>query len=413
MSTRTRTSAVLGWSTFLLMTMTVAARGADKETPITWKKTVIEGRFRSEGVAVADVNKDGKLDVLIGDSWYEAPSWAKHDIRKPGVYGDGLWSYSDCMACWTDDLNGDGWADQIVVGFPGNPAYWYENPQGKLGYWARHEIWNSACNETPLYTDLLGDGRRVLVMGWQPKGKDNEGTMAWFAPAGDPYRPWEMHAVSEQGGPSRQGIPGTQKFSHGLGVGDLNGDGRQDVICTGGWWEQPESARDGHSSWTFHPASLGEAAADMIAYEVTGDGKADIIDSSAHKSGIWWFEQGEKKGGSPVFTRHDLFPDLVSETHALIAADIDGDGLKDLVTGKRFWSHGRSEPGSDKPAKLFWLRASRGADGKVAFTPREIDDQSGIGTQFTVVDFTGDGFLDVVSANKKGVFLLEQSRPAK
>ena len=99
----------------------------------------------------------------------------------------------------------------------------------------------------------------------------------------------------------------------------------------------------------------------MIAYDVNHDGKADVIASSAHQYGIWWFEQGAAKDGSPVFTQHDLFPDLVSETHALIAADINGDGLKDLVTGKRFWSHGTSEAGSDKPARLYWFEASRGA----------------------------------------------------
>ena len=171
-----------------------AARSAEDSSPISWKKTTIEGKFRSEGVAIADVNHDGKLDVLIGDSWYQAPSWARHDIRKPGDYGDGLHSYSECMTCWTDDVNGDGWADQIVVGFPGNAASWYENPKGNPGNWTRHEIWHSACNETPLYTDLFGDGKRVLVMGWQPKGKDNEGQMAWFTPGSDPTQPWEMHA---------------------------------------------------------------------------------------------------------------------------------------------------------------------------------------------------------------------------
>jgi hypothetical protein len=404
--------AALGLSVILLTT--APARGRDKDTPVTWKKTVIEGKFRSEGVAIADVNHDGKLDVLIGDSWYEAPSWAKHDIRKPGDYGDGLRKYSDCMTCWTDDLNGDGWADQIVIGFPGVPAYWYENPKGKAGYWPRHEIWHSSCNETPLYADLFGDGHRVLVMGWQPKGKKNEGQMAWFTPGPDPTKTWEMHAVSE---PSQPGkvipVPGTSQFSHGLGVGDLNGDGHNDVICTDGWWEHPESGRHSATSWTFHPARLGDAVADMIAYDVNHDGKADVIASSAHQYGIWWFEQGAVKEGSPVFTRHDLFPDLVSETHALIAADINRDGLKDLVTGKRFWSHGRSEAGSDKPARLYWFEASHGPDGKVAFTPREIDDQSGIGTQFVVADFNGDGLLDIVTSNKKGVFLLEQIPTAR
>jgi hypothetical protein len=394
------------------MLTTAAAAGGESDTPVTWKKTVVEGKFRSEGVAIADVNKDGKPDVLIGDSWYEAPAWTKHDIRKPGDYGDGLRSYSKCMTCWQDDVNGDGWVDQLVIGFPGTPAYWYENPAGKPRYWTEHEIWPSACNETPLYVDLFGDGRRVLVMGWQPKGKDNEGQMAWFAPGSDPAQAWEMHPVSVPSQPGKV-IPGTFRFAHGLGVGDLNGDGRKDVICTGGWWEQPAAGRQSPGAWRFHPAQLGDAVADMLAYDVSGDGKADVIASSAHKFGIWWFEQGALRDGSPVFTKHDLFPELVSETHALIAADINRDGLNDLVTGKRFWSHGRAEAGSDQPARLYWFEARRGPDGAVAFAPREIDDQSGIGTQFVVADFNGDALLDIVTANKKGVFLFEQVQPAR
>jgi hypothetical protein len=410
MEAREWTAAALAVSA--VMSIAAFVRGDGDGSPISWKKTVIDGRFRSEGVAVADVNKDGKLDILIGDSWYEAPAWEKHDIRKPGDYGDGLHSYSECMTCWADDINGDGWPDQIVIGFPGSPAFWYENPKGNPGYWPQHEIWQSACNETPLYADLFGNGRRVLVMGWQPKGKDNEGQMAWFVPGGDPAQPWEMHPVSEPSPPGKP-IPGSHRFAHGLGVGDLNGDGRKDVICTGGWWEQPPSGSNSTTAWTFHPATLGDAVANMIAYDVNRDGKPDVVDSSAHRYGIWWFEQGEEKDASPVFTKHDLFPELVSETHALICADINGDGLDDLVTGKRFWSHGTNEVGSDKPARLYWFEAQRGSDGKIAFTPREIDDQSGIGTQFVVTDFNGDGLLDVVTSNKKGVFLLEQARPAK
>jgi hypothetical protein len=387
--------------------LSTLAVGADKPA-ISWKKTTVEGKFRSEGVAIGDVNKDGKLDVLIGDSWYEAPSWTKHDIRKPGDFGDGLRSYSKCMAAWTDDVNGDGWVDQIVVGFPGDPSYWYENPKGKDGHWPEHLVWHSACNETPLYTDLFGDGKRVLIMGWQPKGKDNEGQMAWFKPGSNPTEPWEMHAISEPSEPKKP-VPGTFKFSHGLGAGDLNKDGRLDVICTGGWWEQPKDGRSASHSWTFHPAQLGDAVADMVPYDVNGDGHTDVIASSAHRYGIWFFEQGDKG----QFTKRDLFPELVSETHALIVADINGDGLKDFITGKRFWSHGRSEAGSDKPARIYWFEASTNEKGKTTFTPREIDDQSGIGTQFVVADFNGDGLLDIVSANKKGVFILEQVRASK
>ena len=410
MNSRFVLAAALGLSASLF-TSAFAEEGA-KKSPVTWKKTVVEAKFRSEGASIGDVNKDGKNDIFVGDSWYEAPNWTKHDIRKPGDFGDGLHSYSACMTSWADDINGDGWVDQVVVGFPGAPAYWYENPKGKPGYWPQYEIWHSACNETPLYVDLFGEGRRVLVMGWQPKGKENEGQMAWFAPGSDPTQLWEMHAISEPSTPGKEPIPGTFKFSHGLGVGDLNHDGKADVICIGGWWEQPSAGRNASGPWAFHKAKFGEAVADMIAYDVNLDGKADVIDSSAHQFGIWWYEQGAAKAGDPEFTKHDLFPELVSETHALIAADINGDGLKDLVTGKRFWSHGKSEPGSDKPARLYWFEASK-KDGKIEFTPHEIDDQSGMGTQFTVADFNGDGLLDIITSNKKGTYLHEQVRDSK
>src|SRR5579875_1038563 len=235
------------------------------DTGITWKKTVLDKRFLSEGVAVADVNKDGKLDILTGELWYEAPDWKPHRLR-PGKddYREGDKNvYSNSFACWADDINGDAWPDLIVIGFPGAPCHWYENPQGQEGYWKEHMIWHSACNETPAYVDLLGNGKRVLLMGWQPKGKENEGQMAYFTPSEDPAQLWRMHPISE---PSTKDhvIPGTFKLAHGLGAGDVNGDGKLDVICTAGWWEQPATVDD--KPWKFHPAGLGDACADMFAY---------------------------------------------------------------------------------------------------------------------------------------------------
>jgi hypothetical protein len=347
------------------------------------------------------------MDILTGDLWYEAPDWKIHEIRKVADFGDGLQNYSETFCCWADDINGDGWADQIVIGFPGKPAHWYENPRGKKGHWKEHVIWPSACNETPQYVDLFGTGKKVIVMGWQPPGKEDQGQMAWFSPGKDPTQLWEMHPISVPSEPGKE-VPGTQRYSHGLGVGDVNGDGRLDVICTGGWWEQP--AKDDGKPWKFHPANLGEACADMFAYDVDGDGKPDIISSSAHKFGIWWHQQRAGNGDNPSFLTHVLFKDLFSESHAMHCVDINGDGLKDLVTGKRWWSHGRNEPGADKPAVLYWFEAKRGSDGMTRFIPHQIDDDSGIGTQFVVDDFNGDKLPDVVVANKKGVFVFEQVR---
>jgi hypothetical protein len=389
----------------LLLLFSASVIVAD-EPKISWKKTVIEKKFRSEGCAIGDVNKDGKLDVMNAEYWYEAPSWKPHEMQPFKDHKDGLGNYSRTFACWADDFNADGFIDLLVIDFPGAPCYWMENPKGGSGHWTKHTVWHSACNETPLYADLFGTGKKVLIMGFQPKGKPeagNEGQMAWFTPGKNPNDLWEMHQISEPG----KTAPGTNRFSHGLGVGDLNGDGKNDVITTEGWWQQPTKLDD--KPWTFHPAKLGQPAADMYAIDMDGDGKADVVSSSAHKFGIWWHQHKEGKE-HPSFLTFDLFKDLVSETHAMHYVDIDGDGLKDLVTGKRFWSHGKGEPGAEKPAMVYWLKASKAKDGMISFKPIPIDDDSGIGTQFTVQDINGDGLLDVIVSNKKGVFVIEQVR---
>jgi hypothetical protein len=395
------------------LALPLVTSGADPEEPtnITWKKTVLDRAFLSEGVAVADVNKDGKMDVLTGEVWYEAPDWKPHRIR-PGKsdFTEGAKNvYSESFCCWAEDLNGDGWPDLIVIPFPGKAAHWYENPQGQPTLWKEHEIWPSACNETPQYADLFGNGKRVLIMGWQPPGKENQGQMAWFTPGKDPTQRWEMHPISEPSTPGHE-VPGTQRFSHGLGVGDVNGDGRPDVICTGGWWEQP--AKEDGKPWAFHPADLGPNSADMYAFDVNGDGKPDVLSSSAHEFGIWWHEQkASPDGKGTTFVRHDLFPHLFSQSHALHFVDINGDGLKDLVTGKRWWAHGATgDVDPTSPAVLYWFEAKKSQDGSTRFIPHQIDNDSGIGTQFAVADVNGDKLPDVVVANKKGVFVFEQVR---
>ena len=389
----------------------VPASSQDSAKKISWKKTVLDRAFRSEGVATADVNKDGKIDVLNGEYWYEAPDWTPHEMQPPMDHKDGLGNYSRSFACWADDFNGDGYPDLIVIDFPGLPCYWMENPKGKPGHWQKHVIWHSACNETPIYTDLLGTGKRVLVMGFQPEGKKvdgNEGVMAYFTP--DPKNPtgkWLMSPISD---PQKLGAPGTARFSHGLGVGDVNGDGRNDVLCTGGWWEQP--ADRNAPSWKFHPAPLGEACADMHVFDVDGDGRNDVITTSAHKFGIWVHTNPlDAKTKEPVWRTTPLFGMLLSETHAAHFVDIDGDGQKDLVTGKRWWSHGRSEPGSSWPAPIYWFKATKNADKITSFFPVLIDDDSGIGTQFEVSDINGDGLPDIITSNKKGVRVIVQVRP--
>lgn len=385
--------------------LAAAGRPLAAPRPLHWVKLVLDPRFRSEGVAVADVNRDGRPDLLVGDLWYEQPprgesAWRSHPIRPAGEY-DPATGYSQAFLVFADDVDRDRWPDQLVIGFPGAPAKWYRNPGPDLRAqpdrpWPEFPLTESACNETPAFADLTGDGRPELVTPFQ-------GTqMAFYRPGRTPREGFEQWLIGEPG------RPGCQPFSHGLGVGDINGDGRPDILCTEGYYAQPRSRRRGET-WPFVPAALGEACANMHTADFDGDGDRDVISSSAHAAGVWWYEQQPGPEG-PRFVRH-LIDDSFSQSHALVAADLDGDGRTDYVTGKRWWAHGPAgDVNPNHPAVLCWFRWERTRDGRVLWRRHEIDADSGVGTQFTVADVDRDGRKDVAVSNKKGVFLFLQRR---
>jgi putative membrane-bound dehydrogenase-like protein len=363
---------------------------------IKWKTMTLDDKFRSEGVCAGDFNKDGKLDIAAGNVWFEAPSWKMHPIEeKPETFDPKVYSHSFVNAA--DDINGDGWLDVVVVDFPGTPTWWFENPKGADRPWAKHKMFDVTNNESPDYVDVDGDGKRDLLHAWLP---DNY--MGYAVRPTNPADPWHEVAISTAK------APGTDKFSHGLGLGDINGDGRKDVVITNGWWQAPKD-RASKEPWKFHPVNFGQACSQMLVYDFDGDGDNDVLSSSAHAFGIWWYEQ-VKNGKEVTWTTHEIDKSY-SETHANVLADINGDGLPDFVTGKRWWSHAGGGPGGDQPAVLYWNELQR-KDGKPVWTRHEIDPQqtSGVGTAFEVVDMNADGLLDVIISNKKGSFYFEQVR---
>lgn len=367
---------------------------------IRFSKTRVDPAFRAEGVAVADIDGDGKKDIAAGPFWYRAPDWKPHEICPPKEYVP-LKGYSDTFACFAEDVSGDGRPDLVVVGFPGEAVRVYENP-GPGGFdrhWKEHRALPSCSNESPAFFDIDRDGRRDIVSGCEPEER-----MAWSSPGEKISDPWRTHVFS---GPK---APGGARYYHGLGIGDLDLDGRFDVVTPVGWYEGPQDPRA--PDWRFHAEEIAKTAAHshILVHDFDGDGDQDLLMGSAHGKGIWWYEQTRDASGARRWTERSIDASY-TQTHAFVLADLDGDGLQDFVTGKRWMAHmgGDPEEAPEFPAFLFWYRLEREA-GRPKWTRYQIDDDSGVGTQFEVTDVNGDGQLDVVVSNKKGVFYFEGRR---
>jgi HEAT repeat protein len=388
-------------------------RGNDAAaTPPKFRKIKLTDRFQCEGASFGDFNRDGHMDVVAGWQWFAGPDFKQaHDYTAPPAQPyDAEKSYSDYFLTYVYDFNSDGWPDILVYSWPGKDASWFQNPGKSDGHWPKHTLIAEADNESPQFGDVNGDGKPELIC--HTGGRFGFAEIDWSnttAPAlFRPISPADSKNIF--------------KYTHGYGFGDINGDGRTDIIEKNGWWEQPEDYRAG-GMWAFHNAPFApksaRGGAQMLVSDVNGDGRNDVITSlDSHGYGLAWFEQ--KTDGS--FHEHLLVntkPEdnchgvKFTQIHALTLADVNGDGLMDFITGKRFWAHGPdkdAEPAA--PAVIYWFELKRGPDGSAGFIPHLVDDDSGVGTQVTGGDINGDGLTDIVSGNKKGVAVfLQQPQP--
>lgn len=387
-----------------------------------FKRVQLSDQFWCEGASFADFDNDGVNDVVSGPWWYQGPGYTnRHEIYAPqatfrlklgpmttvtvpgyeGALGVAN-TYSDNFFAFPRDFNGDGWMDVLVIGFPGKSTQWFENPKSGDRHWPRHVVFDQTDNESPTFADITGDGKPELVC-------ITRGQYGYAAPDwADPRKPWVWHPITPK--------KGYGNFTHGMGLGDVNGDGRLDLLEKDGWWEQPSSL-SGDPEWRFHAGPFGLGGSQMWAYDVNGDGLNDVITAlTAHAYGLAWYEQKRGASGEPAWVEHVImnkepgenrYGIKFTELHAVELVDMDGDGVKDIVTGKRFWSHGRmGDPDRNQAAVSYWFRLVREPGGAVDFVPYRIDDGSGVGTQLVVGDVNKDGLLDLVVGNKKGTFVL-------
>ncbi len=377
---------------------------ARADQPIGFERIQLSDEFYAEGAAMGDFNSDGSPDVVSGPWIY----WGPNLVSSSRIYeGDAFnpVGYSKNFVMDVSDVDTDGDVDIFVVGFPGEESSWFENPgvAKSKDLWQKHVILEVVDNESPWIADIDSNGTLDLVC-------SSQGHYGYASHAGgDPRQPWTFHKVS----PNNK----YHRFTHGLGVGDVNNDGTQDLLEKDGWWENPGKPTD--DLWTFHRFPFSpNGGSQMFAVDLDGDGKNEVVTGlAAHGYGLVYFKATDESAAD--FQRFDIMTDdsanspvglAISQLHAVAVGDVNRDQVPDIVTGKRWWAHAGGDPGGEQPATLLWIETKR-LGQRVQFEAHVVDNSSGVGTDVKLGDANGDGLLDILSGTKRGTYLFLQ-RPS-
>lgn len=383
-----------------------------EESSARFQTQQISDMYYSWSSAAADFNKDGFMDVVAGPYIYYGPDYTRFNEIYMGVAFSPSKDFTEVNCQYAFDFNNDGWTD-ILDATPFGRVY--INPKGERRRWDKYSVIPGNVNtEVTIFADIDGDQRPELIYGTS----GNSGGVIKYAkpdPA-DPTKPWIIYTISEPG-----------YFSaHGIGTGDINGDGKTDILNPNGWWEQPATLSP-DTKWIYHAAAFARAGhrgggfggSVMAVYDVNGDKLNDVVTSlNAHGFGLAWYEQQRDASGKISFVRHMIMDDYstknaggvtFSELHGSTFADIDGDGILDFIVGKRYFSHIDTylDPDPYGPPVLYWYRTVRNpkVPGGAEFVPELIHNRSGAGSDVLAVDLDKDGKTDIVTSTNRGTFI--------
>jgi FG-GAP-like repeat/FG-GAP repeat len=347
----------------------------------------------AESVTAADINRDGRLDIVSGENWYEqvppmpgqGPRFIRHKFRELGFTNFYLEDLSDLAI----DVNGDGYPDIVSCSYWTKPLTWWENPGHGGGPWREHILETRSPVEFAFLVDLLNTGKPLQLL---PQFGKKEFPLTWYElgsqAGGDP---WIRHEISPR------------SYGHGIGAGDVNGDGRMDIITPQGWFEAPPDPRTGQ--WTFHEEFNLGATGFIYVMDVNHDGIPDLVTSLGHDYGVFWYEQKKDSSGNRSWVKH-MIDKAWSQAHAMTLADMNGDGHPEIVTGKRYYAHD-FDPGANEPLGVYWYEALDHTGSRWRRHIIDYSTRTGAGLQIPVLDIDGDGDLDILVAGRSGLFLLE------
>ncbi len=375
----------------LLITAMMMTSAAADSAPLEFDRMRI-GDKTYEAASIFDVNNDGVKDLFSGGYWYEGPDFkTAHkvtDIR----YMD---TYYDCFSNYPMDVNGNGLLDIVSGGWWNETLLWRENP-GDTSEWTSHEVAKVGNIERNCFCDITGDGYMEVV------------------PVTSPVHFFQL--VRDENG---KGTGEFKQFTipvggggHGLGCGDINGNGRTDLVFSGGWLEAPEDPFN-LEAWKWHPEfNFGLASVPILVHDVNEDGLPDLIVGAGHDYGLWWMEQGRDGIDNRTWTRHDIETER-SQFHDLQLADLDNDGKLDLITGKRYYAHNGNDPGADDPVGVYYYKINQGEFLRRTIDYGPADSHSGAGIYFWIEDVNGNGWKDILAPGKEGLYLFLNKGPAQ
>jgi hypothetical protein len=383
-----------------------------EKTSSNFRKQTLTEFFYSFSVASADFNKDGVPDIVSGPFIFYGPEYTHSEEIYPAEgFNQTSGFASDAWIQSAADFTGDGWPDVISTNYGSLGVTLFVNPGAdKNRRWDKYpQVVKEVQSEVAMLRDVDGDGKpEIVYMGG--------GQVRYAKPdPAQPTGPWIVKNVSEKG-------YGT---AHGIGVGDINGDGRMDIVAAYGWWEGPKEPTN--ETWKYHPATFARygrgimGGAEMGVYDVNGDGLADVVTAlNAHGWGLAWFEQKRDRQGGISFVQHMIADDMntgadnaggvvFSEPHAAGFADVNGDGILDFIVGKRYLSHVNTflDPDPFGQPVLYVYKVVRDAKspGGARFVPELIHNESGAGSQVLASDLNHDGAVDIVSPGRFGTVL--------